>query len=98
MTVTTASVCDPTSSWLAAWPMRAKFDEAVKAQGAHPDNPGKTGKAVGLHAIQALYRIEREGKDVSPEERYTVRQQKAKPLLDTLRAWLDTALPRRAHV
>lgn len=73
---------------------RRKFDEAVKAQGAHPDNPGKTGKAVeGLHAIQALYRIEREGKDVSPQERYTVRQQKAKPLLDTLRAWLDTALP-----
>jgi transposase len=73
---------------------RRKFDEAVKAQGAHPDNPGKTGKAVeGLHAIQALYRIERECKDVSPKERYTVRQQKAKPLLDTLRAWLDTALP-----
>jgi transposase len=69
---------------------RRKFDEAVKAQGAHPDNPGKTGKAVeGLHPIQALYRIEREGKDrIIP-----CRQQKAKPLLDTLRAWLDTALP-----
>ncbi|MGH8524061.1 MAG: IS66 family transposase, partial [Gammaproteobacteria bacterium] len=71
---------------------RRKFDEAVKAQGTHPSNPGKTGKAVeGLHAIQALYRIERECKDA--KERYTVRQQKAKPLFDTLRVWLDTALP-----
>jgi transposase len=66
---------------------RRKFDEAVKAQGAHPDNPGKTGKVVeGLHAIQALYRIEREGKDLSPEERYTVRQQKAKPILSWTRS------------
>jgi transposase len=72
---------------------RRKFDEAVKAQGADRDNPARTGRAVeGLHFIQALYSIERECKDGSPEERYAVRQRKAKPLFETLRAWLDAAL------
>jgi transposase len=73
---------------------RRKFDEAVKAQGVDRDNPEKIGKAMeGLRYLQALYRIERECKSSSPEERYSVRQQKAKPLFETLRAWLDAALP-----
>jgi transposase len=73
---------------------RRKFDEAVKAQGVDRDNPEKTGKAMeGLRYLQALYRIERECKGSSSEERYSVRQQKAKPLFETLRAWLDAALP-----
>jgi transposase len=73
---------------------RRKFDEAVKAQGVDRDNPEKTGKAMeGLRYLQALYRIERECKGSSSEERYSVRQQKAKPLFETFRAWLDAALP-----
>jgi transposase len=73
---------------------RRKFDEAVKAQGVDRDNPEKIGKAMeGLRYLQALYRIERECKGSSSEERYSVRQQKAKPLFETLRAWLDAALP-----
>ena len=28
-----------------------------------------------------------------PEERYRVRQEKAKPLLETIRTWLDQVLP-----
>jgi transposase len=47
---------------------RRKFDETVKAQGAHPDNPEKIGKAMeGLRYLQALYRIER----VSPRRSAT---------------------------
>jgi transposase len=73
---------------------RRKFDEAVKAQGVDRDNPEKIGKAMeGLRYLQALYRIERECKGSFSEERYSVRQQKAKPLFETLRAWLDAALP-----
>jgi transposase len=73
---------------------RRKFDEAVKAQGVDRDNPQKIGKAMeGLRYLQALYRIERECKGSFSEERYSVRQQKAKPLFETLRAWLDAALP-----
>ena len=73
---------------------RRKFDEAVKAQGVDRDNPEKIRKAMeGLRYLQALYRIERECKGSSSEERYSVRQQKAKPLFETLRASLDAALP-----
>ena len=75
---------------------RRKFDEAVKAQGkVSTHDPAKIGKAMqGLTYIQSLYRIEREVKDATPEVRYQLRQEKAKPLLDTLRAWLDDALPQ----
>ena len=74
---------------------RRKFDEALKAQGKAPkDNPTKTGLAhQGLTYIQQLYRIEQEVNGNTPEVRYHVRQQKAKPLLDEIRLWLDAALP-----
>ena len=74
---------------------RRKFDEALKAQGQAPkDKPAKTGRAhQGLTYIQQLYRIEGEVKGNPAEVRYHVRQQKAKPLLDEIRLWLDAALP-----
>lgn len=74
---------------------RRKFDEALKAQGtAHQHDPMKVGNVQqGLQAIQALYRIEREVKTASPEERYRLRQEKAKPLIETMRTWLDRVLP-----
>ncbi|MGH8627601.1 MAG: IS66 family transposase [Gammaproteobacteria bacterium] len=74
---------------------RRKFDEAIKAQGkAHQQDPMKVGNAQhGLHSIRALYRIEREVKDATPEERYRVRREKAKPQLETMRTWLDSVLP-----
>ena len=42
---------------------------------------------------QQLYRIERETRVLSAEERQRVRQERAKPLLEDIRAWLDTHLP-----
>jgi len=72
---------------------RRKFDEALKAQG--PKGQAKAGKASkGLIYIQKLYRIEQLIKDLAPEERYQRRQQQAMPLLDAIRAWLDTSLPQ----
>ena len=70
---------------------RRKFDEALKAQGPKT----KAGKASkGLIYIQKLYRIEHLIKELTPEERYQRRQQQAVPLLDEIRAWLDTSLPQ----
>jgi transposase len=69
---------------------RRKFDEALKAQG----KKGRSGKAqMGLAFIQKLYVVEKQLKDVEPEERARERQQQAKPILDKLRAWLDKSLP-----
>lgn len=59
---------------------RRKFTDAVKA---NPDN--KTGIAVQcLALINKLYMIERTIKQASDEIRYQARQEKAKPVLDSL--------------
>ena len=70
---------------------RRKFDEAVKAQGHR--GQAKAGKAMmGLAWIQKLYRIEKAAKAATPQQRYQLRQQQAKPIVDELRAWLDRTL------
>ena len=66
---------------------RRKFIEAQTAQ-----SKGKTGKAdLALSTIQKLYRIEIGLKDKSAQEKYQVRQEKAKPLLATFAQWLRKA-------
>ncbi|WP_419589690.1 IS66 family transposase [Thiolapillus sp.] len=72
---------------------RRKFDEALKAQGkGRAIKAGKASK--GLIYIQKLYRIEKQIKDLEPEERYQERQQQAVPLFDEIRTWLDKSLPQ----
>ena len=69
---------------------RRKFSEAVKAQGKNK----KKGKAhQGLVLIQQLYRVEKQARRLTSDERYVLRQQQAGPLLDELRRWLDESLP-----
>jgi len=69
---------------------RRKFSEAVKAQGKNK----KRGKAHrGLALIQKLYRVEKQARRLTSDERYTCRQQQARPVLDDLRSWLDDTLP-----
>ncbi len=48
--------------------------------------------------IQQLYRIERETKDLSAEERQRIRQERALPLLEDIRSWLDENVPRALRV
>ncbi len=71
--------------------VRRKFIEAQKAA---PNNKklktSKADMAVGL--IGKLYAIEKTIKDLSPEERYSIRQQRAAPLLKEIREWLDQTL------
>ena len=70
---------------------RRKFSDAVKAQGRNK----KSGKAQhGLALIQKLYRVEKQAKQLTPQERFDHRQQHAKPILERLRSWLDDSLPQ----
>jgi transposase len=71
---------------------RRNFSDAVKGQGKNK----RAGKAhQGLAWIQRLYRIEKVArtKEMSPAERKLYRHTHAAPILDKLRAWLDTNLP-----
>jgi transposase len=71
---------------------RRKFDETIKAQGKKKQKAGRAHQ--GMAYIRALYRIEREAKDMSPEERADYRQQHAVPKLKIIREWLDESLPK----
>jgi len=69
---------------------RRKFIDAQRLQAK-----GKTGKAdQALAYIQKLYIIEKHSKDKPPDERYQIRQQQAKPIIDKLHEWLTKQLPR----
>mgnify|MGYP000686593732 CR=1 FL=1 len=66
---------------------RRKF---IEAQTVQPK--GKRGKAdMALSMIQKLYRIEMSLKDKNADEKYQLRQEKAKPLLDKFYQWLEKA-------
>ena len=70
---------------------RRRFSDAVKAQGRNR----KRGKAHrGLSLIRKLYRVERQARKLTADERYARRQKHARPVLDEMRTWLDDALPQ----
>ena len=78
---------------------RRKFDEALRGQKSTSKKKSKkTAKEsvarAAMRQIQALYRIEKQLADVSPEERHRVRQAESLPLVETLRSWLDDSLGR----
>lgn len=69
---------------------RRKFVDAQKLQGK-----GKTGKAdQAIAFIQKLYLIEKKIKDKSNDERYQIRQQQAKPVIDKIFTWMEKSLPK----
>jgi transposase len=69
---------------------RRKFDEAVKAQVKHKTGRGGLARQ-GLDLIQRIYRVEREAaeRELAPDERKRLRDEKAKPLWDELHQWLE---------
>jgi transposase len=72
---------------------RRKFDEALKAQKAN----GRGGLAAeGLALIQRIYRIEKLAREakLTPEQRQKLRDERARPVWDELRRWLDA---KRGH-
>jgi transposase len=67
---------------------RRKFMDVIKAQGKNR----KTGSAdKALSYIKNLYKIEKEAceKELSPEEIFKIRQDRAKPILDDFKKWLS---------
>lgn len=72
---------------------RRKFDEALKAMPAGQPKT-ETVAQQGLEFCNQLFAIERELKDASPEERYTVRMERSKPILEAYLAWLQKQQPR----
>lgn len=67
---------------------RRKFDEALKARKA----TGKGGLAAeGLALIQKIYRIEKVAREakLTPDQRQQLREEKARPVWNELRKWLD---------
>ena len=70
---------------------RRRFDEAVKAQGKNK----RRGKAWrGLALIQKLYRVEKQARTMTSDERYAHRFEHATPIINEMREWLDQALPQ----
>ncbi|WP_435867836.1 IS66 family transposase [Alcaligenes faecalis] len=68
---------------------RRKFVEAKRVQ-----TKGKRGRAdQAIDFFARLYRIEREMKEASDEQRLQARQERSLPVLAALREWLDAALP-----
>jgi transposase/uncharacterized coiled-coil protein SlyX len=78
---------------------RRKLTEALKAlPTAQKDKP--VAASVGLDYCNKLFAIERQLKDKSDKERYEIRLEKSKPLLDEFYVWLkkqkQQALPKSA--
>jgi len=72
---------------------RRKYVDAIKGQ-PKPAN-GKPSKAmVALSKIDALYRIERELKELDDDERYAERQKRSVPALVSLQTWLEENAPK----
>ena len=69
--------------------IRRKLVDAKRVQGK-----GRIGRAdQALEMIGALYKIEREAKDLSDTERLGLRTQLSVPILDKLEAWMQATLP-----
>jgi len=69
---------------------RRKFDEALKAQrSVDPDKRKSTLAAQALQQVQALYKIEREIEHLPANEKLTIRQEQAVPLLKEFKLWFE---------
>ena len=71
---------------------RRKFDVVIKAnKGLKGAKKSKAERA--MSDIRQLYRIEKKLKGKTPEEAHTLRQEKAKPIIEKLKIWLQETKP-----
>lgn len=78
---------------------RRKLDEALKGMRGQERKATSRKESIalqGLAWIQKLYAIEKTTKDATPEVRQQIRDERAQPILASLRSWLDASLPRVA--
>ena len=71
---------------------RRGFDKALKALPAEKRDADVAAKK-GLEFCNRLFEIERHLREVSPEERYEIRLERSRPVVDAFRAWLDQQRP-----
>lgn len=72
---------------------RRKYTEALKALPESASTSAVKAKE-GLAFCNQLFEIERELKDVSPQERYEERLKRSQPVLEAFSAWLREQTPR----
>jgi transposase len=72
---------------------RRKFDEVVKANRGS-GNQKKLAAEMALDYIRQLYALEKEAKELMPEERCLMRQEKAKPIMEAFGDWLRDTFPQ----
>ena len=68
---------------------RRKFSDALKVQGK-TRTPGQAHR--GLALIKKLYRVEKQARQLTPQERHEYRNRHARLILDEMRVWLDGTL------
>ncbi|NOQ78419.1 MAG: IS66 family transposase [Gammaproteobacteria bacterium] len=89
-----AQVCTPVSGIVSVgcWAhARRKFDEVIKALPKSQKN--KSGKAqMAINTIAKLYAIEKQCREITPEQRYLIRQEKSQPILNQFKKWLDKSV------
>jgi transposase len=73
--------------------LRRKFDEALKGLSPKLRNTNGTKSRETLDQINELFAIERELKQVSPEERLKARELRSRPVVEGFRKWLDDIKP-----
>jgi transposase len=73
---------------------RRKFVDASKAMPSKKKGEKLSKADVALGKIRKLYVIEDKIKDLEPEQKTAQRQQLSRPVLDDLKAWLQTNSPR----
>lgn len=77
--------------------IRRKFVEADKATRptkGKAKKPGIKRAQYMVSQLKKLYAIEAKAKDMSVDERYRIRQQESLPIIESIKAWLDTTAPK----
>ena len=74
--------------------LRRKFKEALDAMPKNKQPPHKISRAEhAIGMIKKLYIVEKHIKDLPAKERYRIRQEESKPIIDKLKKWLDKQQP-----
>ena len=73
---------------------RRKFVDVVKADKSSKKSGKMRSSDIALRYIKKLYAIEKEAKKMTAEERFQLRQEKAKPVLDDFGLWLRETHPK----
>ena len=77
---------------------RRKFTDVVKALGRQKGTPSSGNAGAALKYISKLYKIEKQAREqeLSADDLYKVRQEKAVPILNEFKKWLDAKVDKAA--